>query len=506
MNAQFKVKRLLILVTLVPLIFILSSTVYPQNMSQGNNTVPDSLIKSIVTNFIKALNSGDREAMQDFIVQSYDKNVLKRIPISSVVSLNMAFYYETGGLGFELKNLLPSEGNLVSAELLNKLTESNVKLLIPVSAAPDFKINWFIKADPIPKIMSANQVEKLSDNKIVERTKVALNKMDDDEEFSGTVLIAKNGTILLEEAVGEANKSYKVLNNVDTKFNMASVGKMFTGLAIIQLAEKKKLSFDDYLGKYIPADWLNPEISNKIQIKHLLTHTSGLGDYFRDAYQQCVIQVFRDLDDYKSLIVDDSLTFEPGAKFSYSNTGMLLLGLVIEKITGEEYFNYLQQNIFEPAGMVNTGGFYKDRPVENRATGYTKIYENGIAAWNNHQFTRVMRGSPSGGVYSTIKDLLKFDIALRSNKLLSKEYSKFLFEGRPELNASIHSYAFFMSNGEAGHVASHQGDGQGVNCQFKMYLDSGYTVVVLSNYSRPSADVVGNVIDQLINTNSLQND
>ena len=109
-----------------------------------------------------------------------------------------------------------------------------------------------------------------------------------------------------------------------------------------------------------------------------------------------------------------------------------------------------------------------------------------------------MRGSPSGGIYSTIEDLHKYDIALRSNKLLSPEYSKMLFEGRADLNASFHSIGFFVSEGVAGRIASHSGDGRGMNCQFKMYLDSGYTVIVLSNYSAPSANIVANVASQLI--------
>ena len=98
--------------------------------------------------------------------------------------------------------------------------------------------------------------------------------------------------------------------------------------------------------------------------------------------------------------------------------------------------------------------------------------------------------------------MLKFDTAIRSNKLLSPEYSDILLEGRPELNASFHSYGFFVSEGAAGRVASHKGDGRGMNCQFKMYLDSGYTIVILSNYSAPSANIVANVIDQLIISNA----
>ena len=156
--------------------------------------------------------------------------------------------------------------------------------------------------------------------------------------------------------------------------------------------------------------------------------------------------------------------------------------------------------------MVNTDGFDKDVPVKNRATGYTKVYENGAVTWNNHQFTRIMRGSPSGGIYSTIEDMLKYDMAIRSNKLLSPEYSEILMEGRPELNASFHSYGFFVSDGAAGRVASHKGDGQGMNCQFKMYIDSGYTIVILSNYSAPSANIVANVIDQLITSSAGKNE
>ena len=119
--------------------------------------------------------------------------------------------------------------------------------------------------------------------------------------------------------------------------------------------------------------------------------------------------------------------------------------------------------------------------------------------FDNHQFTRIMRGSPSGGVYSTVEDFLKFDIAVRSNKLLSVENTKLLFEGRPELNASFHSYGFFLEEGDAGKIASHTGDGRGVNAQFSMYLENGYTFVVLSNYSRPSAKIMADIISALIN-------
>lgn len=488
-----------ILTILLLVVFMFPFYSFSQDTEVKAKTIPDSVVSNIVNDFFSAVNSGQRKSMQDFITTYYDQNILKRVPLFAVVSLYMGFYYETVGMGYELLDKLPSAGaNLITAELYNKLTETKVMFKFPVSGAPSYKINNLIKAEIILPKADEKQSKKLSDDELIKRIDKSLKKLDKDEEFSGAVLVAKNGKILLKEAIGLASKDYEIPNKTDTKFNIASVGKMFTGLAITQLVELGKLSFDDSLSMYVSADWLNPEISKKIQIKHLLTHSSGLGDYFRDAYAQCDIPFFRELDDYKTLIADDNLSFEPGTSFSYSNTGFLLLGVVIEKVTNEKYFDYLKKHIFEPAGMVNTDGFDKDSPVKNRATGYSKVYENGKVSWNNHQFTRVLRGSPSGGIYSTVEDLLKYDIAIRTDKILSPEYSEIFLQGRPELNVSFHSYGFFISDGAAGREASHKGDGQGTNCHFKMYLDSGYTVIILSNYSAPSANIVANVIDQLI--------
>ncbi len=483
-------------ILLVVCICLNSANSFSQGLITKDEVLTDSTANRIISDFLIACNSGERESMEDFILEHYDQNVLKRIPLFAVVSLNMSFYYETGGLGYEMIKILPSTSNSISAIIDNKLTGTQTKLIVPVSSGPSSKINRFIKSE---SVFDENPIKQLSDDEIVNRIEKCLIKLQEDEEFSGTILVAKDGKAILNKAIGDANKSYDIPNKTNTKFNIASVGKVFTGMAIVQLAEKGKLSFEDPIGKYVTADWLNPRISEKIQIKHLLTHTSGLGDYFRDAYMQCDIPFFRDLEDYKSLIANDTLNFEPGTSFSYSNTGFILLGVIIESISKDSYFNYLKKNIFEPAGMENTDGFDKDYPVKNRATGYTKVYENGIVNWNNHQFTRIMRGSPSGGIYSTVEDMLKFNDAIRTNKLLSPEYSDLLLEGRPELNASFHSYGFFVSEGVAGRVASHKGDGRGMNCQYIKYIDLGYTVVILSNYSAPSANIVAKVIDQLIN-------
>lgn len=481
------------------LIFASVFCVNLESIAKKSNISTKAPSDYLITDFVRVVNSGSREKMGVFITENYDPNILRRIPLSEVISLNMEFYYKTGGLGFELIKVYPYTGKSVSADLINKLTDTYVNLQIPVADTVSFKINWFIKTNPVNTEEEYSIPNKINEKELLKKVNLGLNKMKEDDVFSGAILIAKDGKPVFKAAVGDASKSYLIKNKIDTKFNIASLGKIFTGLAVMQLAELGKLSYDDYVNKYVGAEWLNPEVSSKVQIKHLLTHTSGLGDYFKDAYEQNDIPVYRNLDDYKTLLSDDELAFEPGSKYLYSNSGMLILGVIIEKVSGMSYFDYLGKNIFIPAGMNNTGGFYKDRPVKNCATGYTKLYENDTVSFDNHQYTRIMRGSPSGGAYSTVEDFLKFETALRTNKLLSIENTKLLFEGRKELNVDFHSYGFFIGETSAGKVASHKGDGRGVNAQFNMYLDKGYTFVVLSNYSRPSADLMADIISSLIN-------
>jgi len=485
------------------LLFVLACPLKSASETNPEKHISDSLPNKIVYDFLSSVNSGNREMMNSFISNHYDESFLKRIPSYALINLNLSFYYETVGAGFRLIRFLPQQEKHIKTEFRNEFTGAILIFTIPVSG-PKFQINGFISAELISPAENENKGSRLNDSVIMARVDQCTQKLATDEIFSGVILVAKNGRVLFEKAIGDASKSYLIPNNMDTKFNLASVGKIFTGLAVTQLVEQGKLAFDDNLSDYVSSDWLNPNVSRKIKIKHLLTHTSGLGDYFPDAYKQCTIPYFRDLQDYKPLVADDTLLFEPGTRFTYSNTGMLLLGVVLENITHEKYFDYLKGHIFEQAGMFDTDGFDKDRPVENMATGYTKMYENNKAYWNNHQYTRIMKGNPSGGIYSTARDLMKFDSAIRSNKLLSPEYSKILLEGRSELNVSFHSYGFFVSDGFSGKIASHQGDGSGVNCQFKMYLDLGYSVIVLSNYSQPSANIVANVIDQLLMYNAIK--
>jgi CubicO group peptidase (beta-lactamase class C family) len=458
----------------------------------GNSEVKDSLM---VLKYTNMLNSGERRKVQEYITIQYDFSFLKKLPIDIHVNLQMGFYYMSAGAGYDFIQILKSRKDEIKAMLLNKFTGAPIELYIPLK---EEKINNFIQLKSISSKNNTASSKKLNDDEIIERIKKCLTLLDKNDEFSGAVLVARNGKSLFKESYGLANKADLIPNHIDTKFNIASVGKMFTAVAIAQLVEQGKLSFTDPLNKYLPADWLSPEISNEIQIRHLLTHTSGLGDYFDKIYSQCEKFYFSDLNDYKILTAHQTLSFEPGSKWSYSNTGMLLLGVVIEKITGMNYFDYLNKYIFLPADMKNTGDYAKNTPVPNRAIGYYKEYANGEFKWRDNSISRVLTGSPSGGCYSTVEDLLNFDIALRTNKLLGAEMTKEVLSAKPEINSTFYGYGFFLNQTDAGLIAEHSGDGTGISTHFRMFLASGYTVVVLSNYGRPAADIIDSVISQLL--------
>ena len=270
------------------------------------------------------------------------------------------------------------------------------------------------------------------------------------------------------------------------------MNKMFTATAIMQLVEKKILNLNDPISKYIDESWLPNEITNKITIHHLLSHTSGLGSYWTDKYENTSRRMLRTIEDFKVLVKDDTLAFEPGENFKYSNTGMLLLGVVIEKSTNQDYFDYIRQNIYKPSGMINSDSFEMDQPVENIAIGYYSTPNNEFG-WENNLFINVIKGGPAGGGFSTVRDLHKFALALTNEKLVSKSSLDLLWKDHSN---SKYGYGFEISN--SGNVVGHSGGFIGINANLDIFLDNGYIVAVMSNCDE-RASPIGRKINRWIN-------
>jgi len=311
--------------------------------------------------------------------------------------------------------------------------------------------------------------------------------------FSGTVLIAKGDEVLLTRACGEASKRFHAPNNIETKFNLGSMNKMFTATAVTQLVEKDLLSFEDTIDKYVDESWLPKEITSKITVHHLLTHTSGLGSYFNETYMKGSKGLYRKVNDFKPLLKGEKPAFEPGERFRYSNTGMLLLGVVIESVTGQGYFDYIHKNIYEPAGMKNSDSYEMDYPVENLAIGYSPDLKSKYG-WQNNLFKHVIKGGPAGGGFSTVGDLHRFARALQTGKLVSDDSLKVLLKDH---SGEGYGYGFGIEEGPSGKVVGHGGGFPGINGNLDIYLDKGYIVAVLSNYDN-GASPVAQKISQLL--------
>ena len=351
---------------------------------------------------------------------------------------------------------------------------------------------------------------KMTDAEVINQLEAYVDKQVADDKFSGTVLIAKNGTPIFKKAYGLASKGYNVPNRIDTKFNLGSMNKMFTSVAIAQLAEAGKLSYDDTVGKFLPK-YPNKTVADKVTIHQLLTHTSGVGDYFTDKFDETSKSRFVEIEDYFPLFVDQPLLFEPGTQWRYSNAGFMILGAIVEKASGQNYFDYVREHIYRPAGMTNTDAYEMDRDMPNMATGYTARDPKTGQPFADRQrrtnlFLHSYRGGPAGGGFSTVEDLLRFANALTSHKILGQKYADLITTGKVATQAGRegkYAYGFQDESVNGQRRFGHGGGFMGINSQLHVYPELGYTVAVMSNYDPPAATQVADRIGKLLTGASI---
>lgn len=334
-------------------------------------------------------------------------------------------------------------------------------------------------AEPAPALSEAQLSEELL--RFVERQAAA-------DRFSGAVLVARDGRVLVRHAVGEANKSDGVPNRVDTRFNLGSMNKMITAVAVAQLVERGKLRFDDPVSKHLTSEWIDPQVGQKITVAHLLSHTSGLGSHFTEEFWNASRMRYRNLEDYQALLRAQTPAFEPGTQWQYSNAGFLLLGALIQKVSGQSYDAYIAEHVAAPAGMKDTVCYEMDKVVPRLAIGYSRERgADGAEHWESNVFKHAIKGGAAGGGYSTVDDLLAFDRALRDGKLVSAATRDRLWTSTPP--ADGYGYGFGVQRGPAGLVVGHTGGFPGISAALDIYVDRGFTVAVLSNYSEAAIAV-----------------
>jgi len=308
-------------------------------------------------------------------------------------------------------------------------------------------------------------------------------------EFSGTVLVARDGKVLYQSAYGYADREKKTLNSLDTRFRFGSMGKMFTAVAALQLVQAGKLALDAPLGKYL-TDYPNKDVA-AVTIEQLLTHTGGTGNIFAPEYFARRLET-REHQDYIQLFGQRGVDFTPGSRWDYSNYGMVLLGRVIEVVSGQSYYDYTRTHIFQPLGMGNTGNDPEDSHVTNLSTGYTRMGAHPGPPGPIHPNTDTLpyRGTSAGGGYSTVGDLLKFVNGLHAHRLLDAAHTELLLKPRMAVPrpGGEQALGFSVLTRRDGSVSvGHGGGAPGMNGELHFFPKTGYVVVVLANLDPPSA-------------------
>lgn len=460
------------------------------SMSIAAAAQPESPAVARLKALIEVVNSHDRQAATKFITENYAAAFLN-IPMDQ--HLNFIFGAWERSRGYDFHSIQDVTADSATALVKNRLTGEWEAVAVRIEAEAPHKISGIGSRPPKPPAQSS-QLKKLTDAEIAGEIDSYVRKLADADVFSGTVLIANGDKVIFKKAYGTANKDFNSPNTIDTKFNLGSMNKMFTSVAIAQLVERGKLSFDDPLSKFLP-EFPNKQAAEKIRIKHLLTHTAGLGSYFNKKFFESSRARFRSVDDMMQLADEKDVAFEPGSKWAYSNTGMLVLGKVIEKASGQNYFDYIRENIYKPAGMINSDCYELDTVNKNLAVGYSKVFTEKGMMFRNNVFEHVMRGGPAGGGYSTVEDLFRFSQALMSGKLVKPEMVRLFTSAKPDLNSPNYGYGFQVnvSRGTIGH----SGGFPGISSNLSIFLDSGYVTVVMSNYGRGS-DPIDRRIEELL--------
>lgn len=314
--------------------------------------------------------------------------------------------------------------------------------------------------------------------------------------YAGVAIAAHAGEIFFEESVGFSLRSAKLPITRNTRFQLASTGKLFTIIAVAQLLEQGAVNLDDSLTKWIP-EFAGRGHCSKVTIRHLLGHTSGFGTYWGDKFVERRT-LLKSVQDYFVLFEDAEPSFEPGTKFEYSNVGYILLGAVIERATQTDYFRFIQSQIFDRAGMHDSGYFEADEDVPNLAFGYTyralPESSRGRVPARIHTQLKPMRGSPAGDAISTAPDLVRLCQALLAGRLVGLAVLAQLWQPlhagpTPQGSSAVFrmGLGFMTIDSRFGNPVGHTGGFAGTTTSVFMDPQSSLIAVTLASVDREEA-------------------
>jgi CubicO group peptidase (beta-lactamase class C family) len=448
------------------------SVILTSAASDNGGSLPNTRGGQQIASWLKVVNTGDRDALLGFFRQHAIVPTEYPRWVEDVANSHTGLYRTDGR--FRVGSVTEASDTATTVFLQGDLVGSWVRIRVTVSASPPNKITGFryahveIPAEMLPRTTLGEAALRRQLDEMMDRLAAA-------DAFSGVVLVGRGDAPLYARAIGQASRAWNVPNRVDTKFNLGSVTKTLTAVAVVQLIDQGRLAYDDTLAALVP-DYPNREAARRITVRHLLTHTAGLGS----ASLGQMRRGFRTLNAYMPAIAADSLRFAPGSRFEYSNDGYLLLGIIIERVSGESYYDYVRARIYGPAGMTAADSYELDADPSGLATGYM---DAGGGGRRSNIFTLPVKGLPFGLSYATAGDLARFGDALLQHRLITRAGLDASWTGQAVTNSpdGDYGYGFYVRRYAGVRLVGHSGGWTGVTTQLDIYPDLGYTVAILSN-------------------------
>ncbi|MDQ4121248.1 MAG: beta-lactamase family protein [Acidobacteriota bacterium] len=490
------------ILTIILCIFVFAPVIFGQSAITQITTkveLPNDTLGNIMREWLAAIENGDEAEINRFVENRFSVGAKKNQP-------NAAKYFrklheQSGGL--ELIRVTPPAGEFPMSILAkSKRGEHFASITVGRDRNEEGKLaglGVYKAQNPnTPKLSATTKI--LSEAEMIAEIKAEVERRAAAGDFSGVVLVAKDDKILLHKAYGLADVENKVPNKLETKFHLASVGKMFTAVSIAQLVKAGKLSYEDTVGRILP-DFPNPEFK-KITIHQLLTHTAGMGTFF-ESPGIVPGKAYRNATEEIAVYKDEKLYFEPGARWRYSNAGFSLLGAIIEKVSGKTYIEYVRENVFKPLNMED-----KAKNPGDISVLYNQSDEDplGVQAYPPVKGIIDSVGTGFGGGYLDTGDLFKFARAYRTGKLLGAETIEKIAKGKISENAkgdACWGYGIKERdiNGEL--VRGHSGGGR---TDVQMLWNSGHTVIVQTNkVPLPATALSGEIIMFITKQNQMKN-
>ncbi len=446
--------------------------------------------------FVVAINADTAEARTKAVMEVYSQDALKSVGEERLTERIARLRKDYGILEYYHSDLVESRIN------------EKVSYLLHVYAKKKAAKNWHdfqFRLEPTPPhkikelvfIAEVSEPISLPNGAIDDRTtqdwlNKYIDKLIGDNDLSGSVLIAKGDQPFFERTYGfaDAKRTAKITEN--TRFNLGSGNKMFTAIAIAQLVEQGKLSYSDPISKYFP-DFPDAAFAKKATVHHLLSHTSGVKEYWTAEYEKS----WSKIDDVKKMlpwVYKVGTEFEPGKQYRYSNSNFILAGLIVEQVSGTDYYSYVRKHITDPLGLTLTDFYLRDGSVPDLAQPLTR----GAKGWKIAD--QGTRGTSAGGGYSTSRDILKYSRGLVQHKLIAKETLALLTTSKTrELKADTdYGYGFILSNEGIVRSFGHGGTAKGVNFEFRYFPEADLTLVAFCNQDNGAYDDLRRNIVKLI--------